>query len=503
MKHHLLLIHCVLLCFQLNATILHVGNGYPHATLPDAVQSVFPGDTIRIHEGVYPGGLYFENLQGEPGAWITIESAPGASVIFEGGNNAWQCTDAAYLILRGIIFQHQTGNGLNFDDGGTYETPAHHIRFENCTFSDINATGNNDLLKLSGLDSFEIRSCIFLNGAEGGSGIDMVGCHDGLIVNSHFENLGSNSIQAKGGTRNIRIEANLFRNGGQRALNLGGSTGLPFFRPIDAPYEAAELKAYSNVFVGSTAPVAFVGSINCEFINNTIYLPEKWVLRILQETVDITRFPPCGNNTFRNNILYLDERVSVECNIGPNTDPGSFIFSNNFWYHIDNMTWTGPNLPAPDEDNIVGEDPLFENATSENFDLLDGSPAIGHGFDVLLPSHDHTGNAFNHPRSIGAFEGEPATRIPVPLPEKHNLYLLYPNPAKGEVTMELSFPHAAIVKASVYTLSGECVSTGSPLKQISEGMLSADVSGLQPGLYMMVIEFENARPVSKLFFKGG
>ncbi|MBK9982774.1 MAG: hypothetical protein IPP15_10180 [Saprospiraceae bacterium] len=66
---------------------------------------------------------------------------------------------------------------------GTYATPAHHIKFENCTFRNIDATGNNDLLKLSGLDSFEIRHCVFLNGADGGSGMDMVGCHDGLIKN--------------------------------------------------------------------------------------------------------------------------------------------------------------------------------------------------------------------------------------------------------------------------------------------------------------------------------
>jgi len=58
-------------------------------------------------------------------------------------------------------------------------------------------SGNNDLLKLSGLDYFEIRNCEFRNGAEGGSGIDMVSCHHGIIQGNHFENLGSNSIQCK------------------------------------------------------------------------------------------------------------------------------------------------------------------------------------------------------------------------------------------------------------------------------------------------------------------
>ena len=89
---------------------------------------------------------------------------------------------------------------------------------------------------MSGVDFFEIRNCTFLNGAAGGSGIDMVGCHEGLIKSNRFEKQGSNSIQAKGCSKNIRIENNFFRNGGQRTLNLGGSTNLMLFRPIVARY---------------------------------------------------------------------------------------------------------------------------------------------------------------------------------------------------------------------------------------------------------------------------
>src|SRR5688500_12064070 len=200
---------------------LEVGNGYPYPTLEAAIDAVIPGDTILVHEGIYSGGIYVADLQGTVSDRIYIIAAPGETVVFDGGTNAWQFTDAAYLKISGFIFQHQTGNGLNFDDGGTYETPAHHIIFDNCVFRDMNASGNNDLLKLSGLDSFEIVDCVFLNGSEGGSGIDMVGCHDGLIISNHFENLGSNSIQAKGGTSNIRIEANYFKNGCSRAVNLG------------------------------------------------------------------------------------------------------------------------------------------------------------------------------------------------------------------------------------------------------------------------------------------
>jgi len=390
----------------LGAQTLHVGAGQPYATLTAAAADAQPGDTILIHGGMYPGGIYIENLQGTADAWIHIRAVEGDTVIFQGGTNAWQLTDAAYLHIHGIIFQGQSGNGVNFDDGGTYDSPAHHILFESCVFRDMAASGNNDLLKLSGVDSFEIRHCLFLNGAAGGSGIDMVGCHDGAIRNSVFEDLGSNAIQAKGGSRNIRIQANTFRNGGARAVNLGGSTGLAFFRPIDAPYEAADLKVYSNIFMGSQAPIAFVGATGTEVVNNTIFLPGKWVLRILQESVDPGRFEPCGQNTFRNNIVYLDDQVSVTCNIGPNTAPETFTFSHNLWYHATDPNWPGPVLPVPENGQITGHDPLFESPTWEwsNFVLRPGSPAIGMGYPVADPEQDYLGFSFLPDRSVGAID---------------------------------------------------------------------------------------------------
>ena len=427
--------------------VLEVGPGYPYASLESAAAVAVPGDTILIHEGTYQGGVFVSNLQGLPGAWIHIRAAENESVIFEGGTNAWQFTDAVYLHINGFIFQHQTGNGLNFDDGGSYETPAHHIIFEQCVFRDMNASGNNDLLKLSGVDSFTVRHCTFLNGSAGGSGIDMVGCHDSDIYENHFENQGSNSIQAKGGSSNIRMERNYFKNGGLRTLNLGGSTGLQFFRPLDAPYEAANLKVYSNVFIGTDAPVAFVGTINTEVVNNTIYLPTKWVLRILQETVDTSRFPPCGYNTFRNNIIYLDDLVNVECNIGPNTAPETFTFSNNLWYHATQANWPGPDLPASDTDAIIGQDPSFVNADEEDFNITAESPAIGTAFPTSDPILDHLSNPFLQPRSIGAFEGGMVTAVDEVRDSAVNSFTLYPNPASDEVHIKLnsSFDHGRLI----------------------------------------------------------
>ncbi len=482
------LIILLAITIHVSAFTLHVGSGYPYSTLDLAAAVAAPGDTILVHSETYDGGLFIADLQGTESAWIHILVAPGGTVIFNGGTNAWQFTDAAYLEIRGFIFEHQTGNGLNFDDGGSYETPANHILFADCTFRNISASGNNDLLKLSGLDDFEIINCKFINGAAGGSGIDMVGCHNGLIKDCRFENLGSNSIQAKGGTSQIEIIRNYFKNGGARAVNLGGSTGLPFFRPIDAPYESADLKVYANVFIGSEAPIAYVGTINTQVINNTIYLPTKWVIRILQETVDPDRFAPCGNNTFRNNIIYLDERSTVECNIGPNTAPETFTFSNNLWYHTDDTGWPGPNLPVADQDNIVGQDPLFVDENNDDFDLSAGSPAIGNGYTLEYPEHDYIGTPFLDPRSIGAYEG--GIFLGANDPESHTTpsVKVWPNPTGNFLNIDVIGLPSENVILRLQSLTGQIVIQKKFLTMDGDSPFILRLDSVSNGIYFLHIE---------------
>lgn len=398
----------ILILLSLNnassAKVLHTGHGQHYVDITTAAKAASPGDTILVHTGTYRGDQSLSGLQGTPAKWIRIMAQQ--NVLFEGGTTAWRGTDIAYLHIGGFVFTGQTGNGLNIDDGATYETPSHHITFRQCIFRDIAATGNNDLLKLSGTDDLTIQQCTFLNGSAGGSGIDMVGCHNSLIIQCRFENMGSNAVQMKGGSSNIRIEACVFKNAGSRAINLGGSTGLPFFRPANANWEATDLKVYSNVFIGSEVPIAFVGCTRSEVVNNTIYKPGRWVIRILQENRDTIRFGKCSNNTFRNNIICLNDQVRTACSIGTGTAPETFTFSGNLWFHTDNSAWRGPQLPLAEGGGIIGKDPLFRNVDKEDLTISKDSPASKKGHPVQYPEKDHTGRSFLSARAIGAYEAK-------------------------------------------------------------------------------------------------
>ncbi len=401
----------LMLARNVSATVLHVGAGRPYANPATASRMAVAGDTILIHAGTYLGTFWIEDLNGSPGLPIVIRGEDRSTVVFDGGSESMHMSKCSYVQLENFTVTRQTGNGMNIDDGGVLDTPTHHIVVRNVLFTQMAATGNNDQLKLSGLDTFSIEDCTFEDGAVGGSGVDMVGCHKGLFKGNTFTRQGSNCIQAKGGTQHIRIEGNRFIDGGQRAVNLGGSTGLQFFRPPNATFEAADLQVYSNLFVRSVAPISFVGCVRVHVENNTIINPVRWVFRVLQETVDTSRFLPCGDNYFRNNIIVYTTSISTHVNIGSNTAPESFTLANNLWYKSDDVSRSQPNLVSMSETaSIYGSDPQFIGATTDQR-LQQASPAIGKGIPIDSLTQDMQGQPYATPPSIGAYEGASTTRV--------------------------------------------------------------------------------------------
>jgi hypothetical protein len=394
------------------ADVLHVGPGRQYTDPRAACLQARPGDTVLLHAAQYRGAFFIENIAGTTRDPIVIRGESRDAVVFDGGSESMHFSDCSHLVIENFTVRGQTANGMNCDDGGSIETPAHHITFRDLTFAAMAATGNNDQLKLSGLDSFVVENCIFEDGSAGGSGVDMVGCHDGVFRNNTFRRQGSNCIQAKGGCRFLRIERNWFVDGGQRAVNLGGSTGLQFFRPLDAPFEAADILVVANVFIRSIAPIAYVGCVRVSVTNNTIIDPARWVIRILQETVDSSRFLPCGNNIFQNNLVVFRSSISRHVNIGSNTEPSSFTLRNNCWYNVDAPASSRPQEALLTETaSLYGQDPLLRSYATGDVRPLPASPLRAAGYATTESAIDIDGKPFAQPPSIGAYEVDEATSV--------------------------------------------------------------------------------------------
>lgn len=330
-----------------------------------AMRDAKPGTTILLAPGVYQGGVSAANLRGEPDRPIVVRAADPADPPVIRGGSGLHLTDPAHVELRDMIFEGSTGNGINIDDGGTFETPANGVVLDGLTVRDAGPEGNLDGIKLSGVNDFRVEGCTVERWGSGGSGIDMVGCARGEIVDCtlrHEGSAGSNGVQVKGGSRDVVIRRCRFEQAGQRSINVGGSTGLQFFRPEPQGYEAKDITVEDCTFVGSQAPIAFVNVDGAVVRHNTICRPGRFAIRILQET-RAPGFVPSRRGQFTDNlILFRSDEMVLPINIGPDTAPETFVLARNAWQCVDDPARSQPRLELPEAQGVYGPEALQSGA---------------------------------------------------------------------------------------------------------------------------------------------
>jgi len=210
----------------------------------------------------------------------------------------------------------------------------------------------------------------------------MVGCHHGQITDCTFRHgdaTGADGVQVKGGSRAIEVRQCRFEHAGQRAVNIGGSTGLQFFRPKPDGYEAKDITVEDCTFVGSLTPVAFVGVAGSVFRHNTVYRPKRFGLRILQENRH-PGFVPSREGQYTDNVIaFRSDELNEAVNTGPDTDPETFLLAHNAWYCLDDPSKSHPDLSLPEAEGIYGKDPAFFNAEQGDLRLKPDSPVRAMG----------------------------------------------------------------------------------------------------------------------------
>ncbi|MDW8320131.1 MAG: right-handed parallel beta-helix repeat-containing protein [Armatimonadota bacterium] len=374
------------------ARVIRVQNA---AQLRQAVRNARPGDTILLAPGEYEGDLYFENIHGEPGKPIVIAGEdPRNPPVIRGGGECLHISKAWHLELRNMVLVGARHNGLNIDDGGQYDSPSHHIVLKSLTVRDIGPEGNCDGIKLSGVTDFRVEECSVERWGDGGQGIDMVGCHRGVIQRCtlRFTDDKGYGVQAKGGCTDIIVRRCRFEHAGARAMQIGGSTGLQFFRPPLKPggehAEARNITVEGCTFIGSTAAVSFVGVDGAVVRFNTIYRPKRWAIRILQET-RAEGFVACRNGRFTDNLIVFRSGEWFEggVNIGPFTAPQTFTFGRNWWYCEDAPERSKPALPVSEKEGIYGVNPRLRAPEKGDLSVEAISPARRVGAHALPSRH--------------------------------------------------------------------------------------------------------------------
>ncbi len=209
------------------------------ASLGSALRAVKPGTILRISPGEYPGDHFVAGVER-----LTIEALDAKQPpVFKGGKAGFHFSRCSGLTLKHLRISGQSENGLNIDDGGDFAHPVSNVVLDHIEVYDVGPKGNRDAVKCSGLDKLTIRDCTI--SGWGGQGIDFVGCHQSLVTGCRLVGKdgfsASAGIQLKGGSSDITVEKCHFTNAGERPINLGGSTGMAYFRPQGAKHEAARL----------------------------------------------------------------------------------------------------------------------------------------------------------------------------------------------------------------------------------------------------------------------
>jgi hypothetical protein len=164
-----------------------------------------------------------------------------------------------------------------------------------------------------------------------------------------------------------------FEEAGERAVNIGGSTGLEFFRPAGAKYEAKDVTVEGCTFIGSAAAVAFVGVDGSVARGNVIYRPRRWAFRILQENTGAGMAPSRNGRFERNIVAFRSDEMTVAVNVGPGTAPETFNVSRNAWYCMDDPDRSRVELPMAESEELYGINPRFVDDERLDLRLEEGS----------------------------------------------------------------------------------------------------------------------------------
>lgn len=460
---------------------VHLGSGQSYVNIENAANSgaIQAGDTVFLHGGSYGGYQSVLKLKGNSSKWIVITAYNNEIIDISG---TWQFMACEYIKFVNLTFKGNAkypGRLLSVDNNGSCDTRSKFIIVDSCRFSNTTEASAITAFKFSGVDSFEVKHCIFKDFPVCDA-MDYNVCHNGIITDNRFENCLTGG-HIKGGASNITMERNLFINSSQAswvAFEIGGDTGAQFYCPEDK-FEVKNIKFYSNIIIGGYRGLALSSAVDCKVINNTFYNCGQATMRFLTTS---SLFPTLSGNKIENNIFAFG---SSEYMNGGTQPAGAASFSNNIYYSISKPTFNGPYWDTPDLDAIKDRNPMnfgsntimFMDGVNGDFHLAAGSPAIAAGTNETEPATDFYGNPFKmNGRSIGAIEVKSSTGVS----ERDELninYSIYPNPAKEYIELSSS-KYVGLI--AVYSPLGIKVLD-------AESNAKIDIHNLPAGIYFLKI----------------
>jgi hypothetical protein len=158
-------------------------------------------------------------------------------------------------------------------------------------------------------------------------------------------------------------------------------------------------------------------------------------------------------------------------------------------------------LTALDENSLV-QDPLLKDRFQDDYKIMDGSPAIDAGI-YIGPLEDMYGTKVPVGKApdIGSCEkqlvlSDNPGRNPLAKIQEEGI-VVYPNPAKGYMTIENQRSNSLFIKVELLDYSGRVLMYEEFDFFTSGSKTQLQLNTLQKGIYWLKIHYDNGNPVIK------
>lgn len=269
----------------------------PFKTVSAAVEGAGDGDTIVIAKGNYHVDSAI--TVDKPG--IKIIGVSGERPVISAGEDVSTVFNviASDVVLQDIAIQGGFyGVKVDVDD----DRPTRNVIIRNCVIASTAA----DCIKSFNADGLRIEGCQIgpsgLKQRDNAEGIDIIGSIGVVVRGCVIQDVATNGVYLKGGTRDGIIERCLIQRAGHAGILLGQDTDEESMRN-GAANEATNCVARNNIVVDTQAAgLGAYSAMNVSFLNNTL-------VNVAQENqagiwiVTNSREVPSEQVILRNNIV--------------------------------------------------------------------------------------------------------------------------------------------------------------------------------------------------------
>lgn len=223
------------------------------------------GYRIRLLSGSHDGA-YLETRKGTRDFPIVLAPAPDAAGVLvgaTGGIGGLTVFDSSYVYLEGFKIAVADGDAFHCER-------CDHLLLRGMDISSQRLISQNEAVKINQSTNVFIEDS-HIHGA-GDNAIDMVAVQNGHVARNQIRDANDWCMYTKGGSANLRIEANEIFDCGTGGFTAGQGTGFQFMVSPWLHYEAYDIKFVNNIVHDTEgAGLGVNGGYNILFAYNTLF----------------------------------------------------------------------------------------------------------------------------------------------------------------------------------------------------------------------------------------